>query len=217
MTRPRRPRQPQGGIFAVVQTEHGEVLHKLCSGPCGAMKPVEAFYRKAQGPGGRTSCCKACLKPVQSAYGQTEACRAQRRERYRERRRLHGPSGRAHAGCVYLVQLLGHVNTIKIGKTVVLTRRLSTLKWAYGPLHRLLVIPCQDPGKLEKQLQAQLQAFRLYKDEKKTELFQFTTKRGRDALQRILKQYPQDVSAAPLWDIRPSIPETSEEQLRLFG
>jgi len=109
------------------------------------------------------------------------------------------------------------VNTIKIGKTVVLTQRLSKLKWAYGPLHRLLVIPCQDPGEIEKQLQAQLQAFRLYKDEKKTELFQFTTKRGRDALQRILKQYPQDVSAAPLWDIRPSIPETSEEQLRLFG
>jgi hypothetical protein len=211
MARRLRPPQPKGRTFAVLQTEHGEVLHKLCAGPCEAMKPVKEFYRIGES---WRSWCKLCEKPAQQIRDRSEKRKAAQREsqKHRKRRRV-APKKQ---GCVYIVQLVERANTIKIGRTERLSARRYNLKRYYGALRLLLVIPTETPADLERHFHAQLRAFRLYEGESKTELFSFESRVARKALGVLMSPYARSVIAPPLWETPRPKAHNETQQLGLW-
>jgi hypothetical protein len=218
--RPRK-RQPKGGTFFPVVTERGVFLEKLCAGPCEKVKPVEQFSRQAKRIGGLRSWCKACEKPRQQTYEMKEEVKKRRRRS--DRKYKNSEKGKASRsardktqGCVYIVQLMARVNTLKIGSTEHLSRRLGNLKRQYGELRLLLVIPTDTPRSLEENLHAHLKTFRLYEGAKKSELFRVRTRAARKALNGLMAQHSSCVVALPIWDISPQGAEDGQQQLRFL-
>ena len=182
------------------------MLHKLCAGPCDTLKPVTAFYRATARLGGYRSWCKSCSAPYQrarlqklaaSGYYTSDAYRAKEKTRKRTVKR---PQPQPLEPCVYIVQVLGRAQTVKIGKTTrTVGKRLAGLRQQYGALTLLFVLPTEQPHALERQLHAQFHPFRLYDGAKQTELFQLRTKAAQKALQGLYTHYPDAVRSHPTW------------------
>lgn len=225
-----RKRCFRSGLYVMVDTEAGPVLHKRCVGPCSEFKPRAAFGSKGKY---WRSWCKACEQPIKLAWGQSEKGKAfyqrwRQSEKgkasnvaYRQSEKGKASRERIEARrapitrqrCVYVVQLIAQPNVLKIGHTETLKRRLGSLKRRYGELHLLCVIPTEEHIALERQLHAQLRAFRLYEGAEKSELFELPTKAGKHAFSKVMTPYALYVMARPLWEIEHDVAPCKQEEL----
>ena len=213
MARRPRQRQPNGRIFAMIETENGPSLHKLCAGPCQEMKPVGEFYRN-----GETwrSWCKLCQKPGDDRRHRSDKARAYWRSADTKAKANLRLSSQPPCFCVYVVQLVTRTAVVKIGRTKRLTRRLWNLRRRYGELRLLWVIPTSAALDLERHFQAQLKEFRVYEGTQPSELFHFPTKRAHKAFKAMLAPYAHHVQTVPSWESITQGTEQGQGQLALW-
>lgn len=103
---------------------------------------------------------------------------------------------------VYVVQLLGHIDTIKIGYATTLYLRLPSLKGRYGPCRSLLVIPSQDPYRLEGQLHGMFDAYDRYFDTNfkyGLECFNCQTPEAKALVENLYQTYKDFQVHRPTW------------------
>jgi hypothetical protein len=113
-----------------------------------------------------------------------------------------------------MVQLTKHINVVKIGYSKAFTSRRDGLRAEHGPLRYILVIPHEEPGRLERSIHEQFASMRLYKGASPTELFQFSTKRQQRFLERFLAKYATCCIELVVWRGKhESIHETKQQTL----
>lgn len=101
--------------------------------------------------------------------------------------------------CVYVVQLVAHTNTVKIGYSAAFAGRRLGLRSDYGPLRYVLALPHEHPQQLERELHRRFAAMRLYRGSSPSELFQFNTKRQQRLLMRFLAEHPTGCIESVVW------------------
>jgi Meiotically up-regulated gene 113 len=128
--------------------------------------------------------------------------------------KVHYPSA-----CVYIVQLLARQNTFKIGHTATMRTRIYGLRNVYGPIKPILLIPCEDPRPLEKQLHHYFIDMRIYDEGSASELFCMNTQQEKRKLERFLLRHAIHRFEEIRWEAMPQKKrqEVDEAQEALFG
>ena len=80
-------------VFSVREIDGIKVLHRLCTGICGEIKPVKEFYKSKIGANGIKPQCKTCKKKEDRSYQRANSAeinannlrwRTKNPEKYRE-------------------------------------------------------------------------------------------------------------------------------------